>query len=136
MTMDNLSDELKHLAAALRRIEHRLREERAPDQSTLNEFRQAVDNVRLTAWSVSELINAERVKKNPNTVLAFLSAERIRRFDQLVKNLCGDIERQALTSETQGMPTLIESVDILQQRLIQCSKAGRKQAYKVKDAAS
>jgi hypothetical protein len=136
MTTDNLSEELKHLAAALRGIEHRLREEHAPDQSTLNEFRQAVDNARLTAWSVSELINAERVKKNPNTVLAFLSAERIRRFDQLVKNLCGDIERQALTIETHGMPSLLESVNMLQQRLIQCSKERSKQAFKVKEAAS
>jgi hypothetical protein len=56
-----------------------------------------VDNVRLTAWSVSELVNAERIKKNPDTVLAFLSAERLRRFDQLVKNLCGDIERGSIT---------------------------------------
>jgi hypothetical protein len=77
-----------------------------------------VDNVRLTAWSVSELINAERIKKNPDTVLAFLSAERLRRFEQLVKSLCGDIERGIITVRTDGMHALCESVNDLQQRLV------------------
>lgn len=121
MTTEGLSAEIKEIAAALKRVEQRLQKEPAPDQIALNEFRQTVDNVRLTAWSVSELINAERVKKDPNTVLAFLSAERLRRFDQLVKNLCSDIERQVITVQTHGMHSLTESVNKLQQRLIQCT---------------
>ncbi len=84
---DSLTLQIKHLSDELRRLEHRLKSEPAPDPAALTEFRHAVDNVRLTAWSVSELINAERIKKNPDTVMAFLSAERVRRFDQLVKNL-------------------------------------------------
>ena len=84
---ENLTLDIKQLASELKRVEHRLKSEAAPDPVALNEFRHAVDNVRLTAWSVSELLNAERIKKNPETVAAFLSAERLRRFDQLVKNL-------------------------------------------------
>jgi len=95
----------------------------APDPAALNEFRHAVDNVRLTAWSVSELINANHIKKNPDTVLAFLSAERVRRFDQLVKNLCGDIERGLITEQTNGMHSLRDSVNALQQRLTQAAKS-------------
>jgi Mg2+ and Co2+ transporter CorA len=136
MMTDSFSEEIKRLAAELRRIEQRLREEPPPDQTTLNEFRQSVDNVRLTAWSVSELINAERVKKDPNTVLAFLSAERLRRFDQLVRNLCSDIERQALTLETNGMQTLKQSVNMLQQKLVQPSGEERHDAFKAKNVAS
>src|SRR6478752_6563638 len=94
---ENLTLEIKQLTSELKRVEQRLKSEAAPDAVALNEFRHAVDNVRLTAWSVSELINAEHIKKNPETVLAFLSAERLRRFDQLVKNLCGDIERGLIT---------------------------------------
>jgi len=118
-TPEDLSSEIKHLSAALRRLEQRLKAEAPPDPAALNEFRHRVDNVRLAAWSVSELINAERTKKSPDTVLAFLSAERLRRFEQLVKSLCGDIERGLITVRTDGMQALCESVNDLQQRLVQ-----------------
>ena len=87
MTNDpvSLTFEIRHLSSELRRVEQRLKSESAPDPTALNEFRHAVDNVRLTGWSVSELINAERIKKDPNTVLALLSAERLRRFHQIGK---------------------------------------------------
>lgn len=134
-TSEDLSCEIRHFSAELKRLEHRLKSEPTPDPLVLNEFRHAVDNVRLTAWSVSELINAERIKKNLDTVLAFLSAERLRRFEQLVRSLCGDIERGLITVRTDGVQALCESVNDLQQRLVQAIKQ-RTHAYKVKDAAS
>jgi hypothetical protein len=118
-TPQDLSSEIQHLSAVLNRIEQRLKSEPPPDPAALSEFRHRVDNVRLTAWSVSELINAERIKKSPDTVLAFLSAERLRRFEQLVKNLCGDIERGIITVRTEGIQALCESVNDLQQRLVE-----------------
>jgi hypothetical protein len=118
-TSDDLSSEIKHLSAALKRLEQRLKSEPPPDPAALAEFRHRVDNVRLAAWSASELINAERTKASPDTVLAFLSAERLRRFEQLVKSLCGDIERGLITVRTDGMQALCESVNDLQQRLVQ-----------------
>jgi hypothetical protein len=130
---EGLTFEIKHLSAELRRLEQRIKSEPA-DPAALNEFRQSLDNVRLTAWSVSELINADRIKKDPNTVLAFLSAERLRRFDQLVKSLCGDIERGLITVQTNGIHSLFDSVVTLQQRLTQCfGERGR--SYKIHDAA-
>jgi hypothetical protein len=119
MATEDLSSEIKHFSAELKRLEQRLKSEPTPDPVALNDFRHAVDNARLTAWSVSELINAERIKKNPDTVLAFLSAERLRRFEQLVKSLCGDIERGLINVRTDGMQALCESVNDLQQRLVQ-----------------
>lgn len=118
-TPEDLSSEIKHFSAELKRLEQRLKSEPPPDPLALNEFRHGVDNVRLTAWSVSELINAERIKKNPDAVLSFLSAERLRRFNQLVKSLCGDIERGLITVRTDGMHSLCDSVNDLQQRLVQ-----------------
>jgi hypothetical protein len=112
-----LTFDIKHLTAELRRIEDRLKSEPAPDPVALNDFRHAVDNVRLAAWSVGELLNAKHIKKSPNTVMAFLSAERVRKFNLLVQNLCGDIERGVITLETTGMPTLCESVIRLQAKL-------------------
>jgi hypothetical protein len=117
-TPEDLSSEIRHFSVELKRLEQRLKSEPPPDSLALNEFRHRVDNVRLTAWSVSELINAERIKKNPDTVLSFLSAERLRRFEQLVKSLCGDIERGLITVRTDGMHGLCESVNDLQQRLV------------------
>jgi hypothetical protein len=132
---EDLSSEIRHFSAELKRLEQRLKSEPPPDSLALNEFRHGVDNVRLTAWSVSELINAERIKKNPDTVLAFLSAERLRRFNQLVKSLCGDIERGLITVRTDGMHSLCDSVNDLQRQLARAI-AQRTQAYKVKDAVN
>lgn len=132
---ENLTLEIKQLTSALKRVEHRLKSEAAPDPVTLNEFRHAVDNARLTAWSVSELINAEHTKKNPETVLAFLAAERVRRFDQMVRNLCADIERRMVTLQTNGIHSLIDSVNTLQHRLTQKFSDREPQKYKIKDAS-
>ena len=132
---DNLTLSLHRASAELRRLEQRLKSEAAPDIVALNAFRHAVDNVRLTAWGVGELINAERIKKDPNTVMAFLSAERLRRFQQLVKNLCSDIERGLISVQSAGMQSLSASVDTLQQHLTPPGTQ-RPEAYKVKDAAS
>lgn len=132
-TLENLSSDLRHFSSELRRIEKRLQSDAAPDSVALHEFRQAVDNVRLSAWSVSELIDAQHTKKNPDTVLAFLAAERLRRFDQMVRNLCGDIERQVITSETNGMESLLGSVEKLHKRLARCFLERK---YKVKNAVS
>jgi DNA-binding transcriptional regulator YbjK len=117
---ESLTLEIKHVSEQLRRLEQRLKSEAAPDPVALNEFRQTVDNVRLTAWSTSELMNAKYANKNPDTVMAFLAAERLRRFDQMVRSLCGDIERRAITFQTNGMESLLCSLETLQGRVRQC----------------
>jgi hypothetical protein len=131
-TLEPLSAELRQFSSELKRLEKRLQTDPAPDAVVLHEFRQAVDNVRLTAWSVSELINAQYTKKNPNAVLAFLAAERLRRFDQMVRNLCADIERRVIGIQTNGMESLLDSVETLHNRLKTCFSERR---YKFKDAA-
>src|SRR5437660_10665897 len=133
-TLEPLSAELRQFSSELRRLEKRLQTDPAPDAVVLHEFRQAVDNVRLTAWSVSELINARYTKKNPDAVLSFLAAERLRRFDQMVRNLCADIERRLVTLQTNGMHSLIDSVNMLQRSLTQRFSDREPQKYKIKDA--
>src|SRR6478609_6112917 len=131
-TLEPLTAELRHFSSELRRLEKRLQTSPAPDAVALHEFRQAVDNVRLSAWSVSELINAQYTKKNPDAVLAFLAAERLRRFDQMVRNLCADIERRVISFQTNGMESLLDSVETLHNRLKTCFSERK---YKFKDAA-
>lgn len=115
-----LSLDLKNLSKALREMDQRLHSEPPPEAMVLNEFRQALDNARLTAWSVSEMIDTQRARKDPDKVLAFLSAERLRRLDQLVRTLSGDIERRVITSESYGMQSLMYSITMLQEKLQHC----------------
>lgn len=115
-----LSVEINRLSNELKRLDGRMQTEPCPDLVMLNEFRQSVDNIRLTAWTVTELSNARQVKKQADKVLAFLSAERLRRLDQLVLNLCEDIDRRLITFKNYGLRSLLDSVNGLQQRLLRC----------------
>lgn len=135
MTPEELSSDLRFCSLVLRRLEQRLQSEPAPDSEVLHEFRQAVDNARLAAWSAGELINAQRAKKDPNVVLVFLVAERLRRFDQMVRSLCEDIERHAITIHSSGMESLIRSVQALHQRLTLGFTDREPQNFKVRDGA-
>ena len=112
-----LSSKLRQLAAELRSVESRLQITDAPDPEPLQEFRQALDNTRLTAWSVNEAMNARYRDAGADSVLTFLAAERLRRLDQMVRNMCADVDRQAVTMKTTGMQSLFDSVNALSARL-------------------
>jgi hypothetical protein len=117
-----LSSEIKRLSQELRHLERRLQAESAPDPAALAEFRHAVDGVRLAAWTVSEMMNTRQAETDPDTVLAFLATERLRRFDQLVGSIRGDIERRVVTFKTAGITKLFHSVNLLHGLLDQCLK--------------
>lgn len=122
MAPSTLSSEIRRLSTELRQMERRLQLESTPDPAALAEFRHAVDGVRLAAWSVSELINTRHGEKDSDTVITFLAAERLRRFEQLVRSIRGDIERRVITFKTRGMTTLFHSVKILHDLLNECLK--------------
>ena len=117
-----LSYDTRRLTSELRRLVQRFQLEPAPDAATLQEFRHAVDNVRLAAWNVSELIHARHGEEATDTMVGFLAGERLRRFDQLAKNICGDIERRAISFKTSGMTSLFHSVSMLYDLLKQSLK--------------
>src|SRR4249920_3447550 len=77
-TTDSLNLTIKQLAGELRLLEKRLRVEPDPSADALTELRHALDDARLTAWSVSTLITAGRASHVRNAALAFVAAERIR----------------------------------------------------------
>ena len=135
-TPENLSLQIKQLSSELGSVERRLRLEPDPDPVVLDEFRQTVDSVRLTAWSVSELIRKQRSHKDPDATLEYLTAERLRRFEQMTRNLCSDLERRAITFESHGVQSLFDSIHMLQQRLIKSFGEHHPRRSKVKDAAS
>ena len=112
-----LSAKLHRLAQELRQVESQLQTAPAPHATPLQEFRQALDNTRLTAWSVNEAMSSARRDTGPDSVLSFLAAERLRRLDQMVRNMCADLDRQAVSTQTAGMQSLLDSVNALTSRL-------------------
>jgi hypothetical protein len=115
--ISQFSAKTRKLTSELRALDLELKAEQKPEGPVLREFRQALDNVRMTAWTVNELMDARDLKKDPHTVLSFLTAERLRRFGQMVEDLCADIEHGEVTWQTRGIQALSDSVRQLQERL-------------------
>jgi hypothetical protein len=113
----SLSSTLRNLTTELRTLDHDLKSNLQMDAADLREFRQALDNIRLTAWTVSELLNARQIQRDPRAVVSFLTAERLRRFGQMVKDLCSDIDHEGARWPVASVDGLKDSVGLLQERL-------------------
>lgn len=120
------SARLIELTSELRALDRHLKSGETPDGPLLREFRQALDNVRMTAWTTNELMDARHVRRDPDTVLSFLTAERLRRFSQMVKDLSGDLDADHVSVPIHGIQNLAESVRILQDRLEKLGKRRQK----------
>lgn len=112
-----LSGRLQQLSLELRGIDSALKSGAVPGLPALQEFRQVLDNTRMTAWTVSELLNAVESQKDPAKVLSFLAAERLRRSNQMLKDLSADINEHDLSWQTFGIQALFETVSTLQLQL-------------------
>lgn len=113
ITAKNLSVDIREVASELTRLEQRLRLEPDPDAAALDELRHAVDTTRLTAWSLSELI---RSGKSRQAAIVFVTAERRRRLQQIIKDICKDLEASPL--KPNDRVSLLESVNNLRDVLI------------------
>lgn len=130
-----LSSHLRAITSDLRSVDHGLKTGLEPEPTALQEFRQSLDNVRLTAWTVSELMNARQADRHPETVFSFLASERLRRLSQMIKDLSADMDEQELTWESSGIQGLFESVNMLQARLGKMVERHRARFQKVSDKA-
>lgn len=109
-----ISGRLKQISSELREIDLALKAGPTPELLQLQEFRHVLDNARLTAWTVSELLSAAESHKDPAKVLSFVAAERLRRSNQMLKDLCTDIDHHGVTWQTNGIQALFETVNSLQ----------------------
>ena len=108
---------LREMTLEFQSMETELQNATDLDLRALQEFRQSLDDLRMTAWTISELINARTAEKNPEAVLSFLASERLRRFSQMTRDLSNDLEGQGFTWETSGIQSLFDSLNLLQARL-------------------
>jgi len=108
---------LRNLTTKLRSLDRKLKSNASMDGPALREFRVALDNVRMTACTVSELHNTREIQKNPQVVISFLTAERLRRFSQVARDLCQDLERESGSWSAQAVNDLKNSLNLLRERL-------------------
>lgn len=116
---------LRKMTEDLRVLERQLQTAPLSDLTALAEFRQALDEMRMTAWTVNELHIAQSEKKE--ALASFLAAERIRRFAQIIRDLCHDLQDKQLTWGSGGIQTLFDSVSLLHsmlEQLVQQHRAG------------
>ena len=92
------------------------------DPRILREFRDAVDNVRKTAWAVQEWQERQSRKHDPDTVLPLLTAERIRRATQLCDAITTDSAAHEVTRRTVGIDEFFRAVERVHQNLLDLFK--------------
>jgi hypothetical protein len=136
-TQGTLSERLRSLSTELREFEVDLKTGETPETGLLQEFREVLDNARMTAWTVSELANAAEAQKDSARVLTFLAAERLRRSTQMLKDLCSDLDAQSVSWQTSGVQGLYETVNVLQLQLSKMidQHRGRFEKVKAKDTS-
>ncbi|HEV7550154.1 MAG TPA: hypothetical protein VGP65_00625 [Candidatus Angelobacter sp.] len=129
------SDRLRAISSELREIDKAMKSGATPDPMLLQEFRHVLDTARLTAWTVSELLNVAESKKDPANVLSFIAAERLRRSNQMLKDLSTDIEHHAVTWRTNGIQSLFDTANFLQVQLRNLLEKHRGRFAKVGEAS-
>jgi hypothetical protein len=113
----SVTAKLRNLTLKLRSLDRGLKSNPPLDGTALLEFRHALDNVRMTAWTVSELLNARQSQKNPQVVISFMTAERLRRFGQMARDLVNDLEQGTGSWSAQAINDLKNSLNLLRERL-------------------
>ncbi|HYX54244.1 MAG TPA: hypothetical protein VE783_12385 [Candidatus Limnocylindrales bacterium] len=113
-----LSAFLKVLSSHVKQADEDLKGQNVPDQETLQELRQSLDNLRMTAWTVSELMHARITDADARKLQAFLRAERVRRFHHMLADVIKDIDAQGMPGQSTRLEALYDSVSLLQGRLI------------------
>lgn len=109
--------QLKKTCADLVRLEYDMRS--GPiDSRILREFRDAVDNVRKTAWAVQEWQERQSRRQDPHIVLPLLTAEGIRRATQLCDAITAGMASHEVARETVGIDEFFRAVERVHQSLL------------------
>jgi hypothetical protein len=115
--------QLKKACADLVRLEYDMRSG-PTDQRVLKEFRDAVDNVRKTAWAVQEWQERQSQHQDPQTVLPLLTAERIRRATQLCDDITMASAAHEVARETVGLDEFFRAIERVRQSLLALFREG------------
>jgi hypothetical protein len=87
------------------------------DPRVLEDFRNAVDLIRGTAWAVQQWIGLKEGSGDPYSLIPILAAQRVMRATQLARDLTVDLESVEIGFETPGIQQLFTAVSRLHERL-------------------
>jgi len=129
------SARLRALTDELRSIDVELKSDKTPDTVALQDFRSTLDDVRLTAWTVNELMTTREAGRSTTPMLSFLAAERLRRLARMMSDVSADIQHGHFTWESSGVQPLSDSSAVLQARLATLLASHRALFQKVSDGS-
>jgi hypothetical protein len=112
------SFQLKKACADLVRLEYDMRSG-SIDPRVLQDFRDAVDNVRKTSWAVQEWQERESKQQNPQGLLPLLTAESIRRATQLCGVITTACAAGQIGPETVGVAEFLQAVELVLEKLLE-----------------
>jgi len=108
--------QLRKTCADLVKLEYDIRSG-SVEPNVLREFRDAVDNVRKTAWAVQEWQERQLRGQDPQTVLPLLTAEGIRRATQLCDTIVSAADSNEIARETVGIEEFFRAIERVHEQL-------------------
>lgn len=118
----SLSAHLQKLSTELRVIEEFIKAGEV-DPRVLHEFRDAVDQIRVTAWVVQQWAELQARQEDAYAVLPFITKERMRRMAKLSDDLALDIDATEIETGNEGLEALRLSIERLHLRLARFFKS-------------
>lgn len=114
---EDISAELERLATQLRRLELVITTGEV-DARPLQDFREAMDYARTTAWAVQQTIKPGVEGDNGLGAFSLVVAERVRRVTEMSKRLLSDLDPQYASRLGPGIERLFSAVKDLYNHLI------------------
>ena len=111
-----LTDRLQRAAQELIEIESLL-QSRHFDVRILSEFREVIDHVRLSAWAAQRCAELPEKSQDREDLFAVLTAERVSRATQLLKELNLDLDATMKCLGTEGIEEFFRNIASLHARL-------------------
>ena len=115
-TVSDISNKIRSITSQLHDLDRELKAGQFNDLELIRAFRDALDRSRTTAWTITELLTARQINKNPDAALPFLLSERIRRFTQMTKELSADLDS---SKNANGIGALTDALESLRLKLRQ-----------------
>jgi hypothetical protein len=122
-TFWGMTFQLKRTTAELVRLEEELKSG-GIDQRVLQDFRDAVDYVRKTAWVVYEWQERQAQHRDTATILPLLTLERIRRARQLCRAIVADVEAHDAELQSASIAEFVTELQSTLARLVQLGSVG------------
>ncbi|MCI0404287.1 MAG: hypothetical protein L0212_12345 [Acidobacteria bacterium] len=119
MSQDQLLDQVKRLRAELEEVEYRLRHNDIP-LPVLEEFKSAIDHVRLTLWGILQSSGPDRYE-----AAAAIIRFRMKRAEDICRQVVSDIDALEITVDSPELKSLNDALGGTLSRIHQLYKSGR-----------